>query len=103
MRVVLLQVPDPVDDTELIANATAHMVGQEQLKVRLAMLGRQMHAKQERLTALQKHLDDNGVKAQYMAQLSMLQSEKKALEKERSSLQQVGKGGSCQGLSSTGA
>jgi hypothetical protein len=82
-----------VEDTELIANATAHMVGQEQLKLRLALLGRQMHAKQERLTALQKHLDDNGIKAQYMQQLNLLQSEKKALEKERSSLQQVGQGG----------
>jgi hypothetical protein len=62
---------DSSRDAELIAGTTAHFVSQEQLKHRLAAIGRQMVAKQRRLAALQGAVAGDGLKAQYDGHLQV--------------------------------
>ena len=67
-----LQEADSSKDAELIAGTTAHFVSQEQLKHRLAAIGRQMVAKQRRLAALQGAVaTGDGLKAQYDGHLQV--------------------------------
>jgi hypothetical protein len=67
-----LQEADSSKDAELIAGTTAHFVSQEQLKNRLADIGRQMAAKQRRLAALQSAVGvGDGLKAQYDGHLQV--------------------------------
>ncbi|KIZ01228.1 kinesin family member 3/17 [Monoraphidium neglectum] len=83
-----LEEGDSSRDAELIAGTTAHFVSQEQLKHRLAAIGRQMVAKQRRLAALQGAVAGDGLKAQYDGHLQALQAERDALLKEKTGLLQ---------------
>ncbi|KAI8464754.1 MAG: hypothetical protein J3K34DRAFT_525930 [Monoraphidium minutum] len=89
---VPLEEADSSKDAELIAGTTAHFVSQEQLKHRLAAIGRQMVAKQRRLAALQSAVATggagDGLKAQYDGHLQALQAERDLLLKEKSGLLQ---------------
>ena len=88
----LPQASEAQGDADLIASTTAHLMSQEQLKLQLAAIGRQMHAKQQRLVALQQAVGGDGLRKEYNAQLKSLAQERDTLVKEKSALVQVRSG-----------
>lgn len=74
-------------DAEVLAQSAAHMVAREAMALKLAVLGRQMEAKQKRLAALQGAADIEGAKTKYMLEL---QKERDTLAKEKTELTKVG-------------
>lgn len=73
-------------DSEVLAQSAAHMVAREAMALKLAVLGRQMEAKQKRLAALQGAADIEGAKTKYMLEL---QKERDILAKEKTDLMKV--------------
>lgn len=70
----------------MLAQSAAHLVCREAMALKLAVLGRQMEAKQKRLLALQSAADMEGAKSKYMLEL---QKERDTLAKEKTALLQV--------------
>eukprot|EP00878_Enallax_costatus_P032294 GHUV01035464.1.p2 GENE.GHUV01035464.1~~GHUV01035464.1.p2 ORF type:complete len:121 (-),score=47.06 GHUV01035464.1:7-369(-) len=84
LRCLLLQ--EVESDAEVLAQSAAHMVAREAMALKLAVLGRQMEAKQKRLAALQGAADIEGAKTKYMLEL---QKERDTLAKEKAELMKV--------------
>lgn len=85
-----MQEADVHKDAELVAGTAAHLMEQEQLKLRTSVMNRAILAKEKRLAALQSAVgNEGGLKTQYDKVLQQLQTERDTLQKERSSLVQV--------------
>lgn len=83
---LLLHMQEVESDAEVLAQSAAHMVAREAMALKLAVLGRQMEAKQKRLAALQGAADIEGAKTKYMLEL---QKERDRQAKEKTELMKV--------------